>query len=132
MSETMLSGVNDAQCECGFGISPHVSRTSDVGIEEVRIEIRPLDGKFNTMQSLLDAVMAKLDITLERMASAPSREEHPSNVDKGRSDSRRSLSLLACSMSNDHVSKLLDFGSAGEKPIVLSTEILCRSQKASS
>ena len=75
-------GVSDAQYECGFGISPHVSRTGNAGLEEGRAEVRALDEKFNTMQSSLDAVMAKLGITVERMASVPSRGEHLSNVEK--------------------------------------------------
>lgn len=76
--------------------------------------------------------MAKFGITVEGMASAPSRAEYPSNVDKGRLNSRRSVSSIVHSMSKEFVSKLLDFGSTGEKPIVLSTEIPCGSQKTSS
>lgn len=36
ISSTLSKGVSHAQYECGFGISSHVSRTSNVGIEEVR------------------------------------------------------------------------------------------------
>ena len=97
----------------------------------MRAEIRALDDKFNTMQSSIDAVMTKLGITVERMASAPSRGENPTNVDKGRSNSRRSVSPIAHSISKEHVSKLLDFGSACEKSIVLNTKIPCGSQKTS-
>jgi hypothetical protein len=128
--------VSDAQYEGEFRISPHVSRTSNVGIEEVKAKVRALDERLNIIQmriqSSLDAVMAKFGITVERMASAPSRGEHPSNDDKGRSNSHRSVSPTARSMSKDPISKLLDFSNAGEKPIVLNTEIPCGYQKASS
>jgi hypothetical protein len=101
----------------------------------MNIEIKALDEIFNTMQikiqSSLDAVMIKFGITVEGMTTAPSREENPSNVDKGRSNSRRSVSSIAHSMSKEFVSKLLDFGNGCEKPIVVSTEIPCGSQKAS-
>ena len=125
-------GVSDAKYECGFLVSSHVSRTGNVGIEEVRVEVRALDQKFITMQSSLDAVMAKLGITVAGVSSAPSRGETLSNVDKGRSNSCKSVSSIARSMSKEHVSKILDFGSAGENPTILSTEIPCGSQKASS
>lgn len=102
----------------------------------MRAEVRALDEQLNTMQikmqSSLDAVMANLGITVEGMASSPSRGEHPSNDDKGRSNSRRTVSPSARSISNNPVSKLLDFGNVCEKPIVLSTEIPCGSQKTSS
>jgi hypothetical protein len=75
--------------------------------------------------------MAKLGITVEEMASAPSRGEHTLNDDKGRSNSRMSVSSTAWSISKDPVSKLLDFDNASEKPIVLSTENHCGSQKHS-
>ena len=76
--------------------------------------------------------MAKLDFTVEGMVSAPSRGENPSNVDKRRLNFRKSVSPIARSMSKKHVSKVLNFGSAGENPIVLITEISCGSQKTSS
>lgn len=133
MSSTLSrGGVSDAKYDCGFLVSPVVSRTGNVGIEEVRAEVRALDQKFITMQSSLDAVMAKLGITVAGLSSAPSRGETLSNVDKGRSNSRKSVSPVARSMSKEHVSKELHFGSAGENPIILSTEIPCGSQKASS
>lgn len=41
MSSAMSSGgVNDDEYECGFGISPHVNRTSNIRIDEVRVEVR--------------------------------------------------------------------------------------------
>ena len=125
-------GVSDAKYECGFLVSPHVSRTGNIGIEEVRAKVRALDQKFITMQSSFDAMMAKLGIMVARLSSAPSRGEILSNVDKGRSNSRKSVSSIAQSMSEEHVSKILDFGSAGGNPIILSTEIPCGSQKTSS
>jgi hypothetical protein len=124
-------GISDAQYECGFGISPHISCTSNVGIDEVKAKVRTLDEKFNTMQSLFDSVMTKLDIMVEGMASAPSRGENPPNVDKRRSNSCRIVCPIVRSISKEHVSKLLDFDNASEKPIVLSTEIPCGSQKIS-
>ena len=84
------------------------------------------------MQSSLDAMMAKLGITVEGMASGPSRGAPSPHADKENENSRRSVSPTARSMSKDPVSKVLDFGNAGEKPIVLSTEIPCGSQKTSS
>jgi hypothetical protein len=136
ISSTLSKGVSDAQYECGFGISSHISHTSNVRIEGVKAEVRALNEKFNTMQmkmqSSFDAVMAKFGIMVEGMTTAPSRGENPSNVDKGRLNSRRSVSSIAHSMSKEHVSKLLDVGSAGEKSIVVNTEIPRRSQKASS
>ena len=63
-------GISDAQYECGFGISPHVSCTGNARLEKVRAKVRALDKKFNTIQSSLDAVMAKLRITVKRIASA--------------------------------------------------------------
>jgi len=129
-------GVSDAQYEGGFGISPHISRTGNSGIEEVRAEVRALDERLNIMQmrmqSSLDAVMAKLGITVEGMASGPSRGALSPHDDNGKENSRRSVSPTARTMSRDPVSKVLDFGNVGEKPIVLSTEIPCGSQKASS
>jgi hypothetical protein len=138
--EFVEGGVSDAQYKGGFGISSHISRTSNSGIEEVkvevRIEVRALDERLNIMQmrlqSSLDAVMAKLGITVEGMANGPSRGAHSPRDDKGKDNSRRSVSPAARSMSKDHVSKVLDFGNAGEKPIVLNTKIPCGSQKASS
>ena len=132
-SSTMSKGgFSNAQYTCGFGIFPYVSRTGNAGFEEVIAELRALDEKFNTMQSLLDAVMAKLAITVEKMASTLSRGEHPSNIDKEGSNSRRSVTPLALLMSKEPISKLLDFGSTGDKPIILRTKIPCGSQKASS
>ena len=135
-SNLSRGGVSDAQYEGGFGISPHISRTSNSGLEEVRAKVRALDERLNIMQmrmqSSLDAVMAKLGITVEGMASGPSRGAHSPHDDKGKENSRRSVSPTTRSMSKDPVSKVLDFGNAGEKPIVLSTEIPCGSQKASS
>ena len=78
-----------------FGVSPHINRTSDVGIEEVRVEVRALDLKFNAMQSSIDAVMVKLGITVSRMANAPSCGKQPSNDYKKRSNSRMGVSPLA-------------------------------------
>ena len=68
-----------------------------------------------------------LGIMVERMASVPSHGEYPSNVDKGRSNSYKVVYPLARSMSKEPISKLLDFGTAGENPIVLSIEIPCGS-----
>lgn len=110
----------------------YVSRTSNIEIEDVRANVKIIDKKFNTMQSSIDTVMTKFGIMVEWMASVPSYGENPSNVDKGRSNFRRSVSPIAHSMSKEVVSKLLDFGSACEKRIVLSTSIACGSQKASS
>ena len=133
MSSTLSrGGVSNAKYECGFLVSPHINRTINVRIEEVRAEVRALDQKFITMQSSLDAVMAKLGIIVAGLFSAPSRGKILSNVDKWRSNSRKIVSPIARSMSKEHVSKILDFGSAGENPIILSTEIPCGSQKASS
>jgi hypothetical protein len=65
MSSILSRGIIDVQYECEFGISPHVSCTNNVGIDEVRVEVRTLDENFNTMQSSLDAVMTKLGTTVE-------------------------------------------------------------------
>ena len=72
-------GVSDAQYECGFEALPHVSRTRDVGMEdrmaEVDLKFNALKNKFNVMQSSIELVMAKLGITVSRMASTPSDVE---------------------------------------------------------
>ena len=135
-SNMSRGGVSDAQYEGGFGVSPHVSRTQDAGMEERRAEVdlrfNALENKFNAMQSSIELVMAKLGITVSRMASAPSGGEQPSSDHKGRADSHRSVSPPARSQSKEPVSKTLDFGSAGEKVTSVSPEIPCGSQKASS
>ena len=86
--------ISDAQYECGFGILPHVSRTSDAGMEEVRAEIRTLDLKFDAMQSSIELVMTKFGITVSRMTSAPSGGEQPSSDHKERSNPRKNVSPL--------------------------------------
>lgn len=137
MSSNMSrGGVSDAQYECGFGVSPHVSRTRDEGMDERRAEVdlkfNALENKFNAMQSSIELVMAKLGITVPVIASAPSVGEKPLSDQKGRSDSRRNVSPPARSQSKEPVSKALDFSNAGEKITSLSPEIPCGSQKASS
>ena len=123
-------GVSDAQW--GLGLSCHVSRTRSVGLEEVRTEVRQLDEKFNNIQSSFLAVMAKLGISVEREVGTPSREGHPCSVDAGKSNSRRSVSPLARSASKEPTSKVVEFGGAGDLPIVASPEIPSGSQKACS
>ena len=96
------------------------------------VEVRQLDLKFNTIQSLLNAVMAKLDIPISRVATTLSRGEHPSNVEKEKSNSRRSLSPLARSRSKNPINKALEFSGVVEKPIVVEAQNPSKSQKASS
>ena len=115
-----------------FRLSPHVSCTNSVGLEEVRAEVRQLDEKFNTIQSLLDVVMAKLSISVKKVATTPSRGEHPSNVEKGKSSSCRSMSPLTRSRSKEPISKVLEFGGVVEKLIVVGAQNPSGSKKASS
>lgn len=76
--------------------------------------------------------MAKLGNPVERMTTTLSRGKHPSNVEKEKSNSCRSLSLLAHSRSKDPISKALEFGGVVEKPIVVGIQKLSGSPKTSS
>ena len=118
MSSNISRGVSDAKYECWFGVFPHISRTSDAKIKEVRIEVRALDQKFNVIQSLIVVVMTKLCNTISKMTNVISGGEQPSNDHKGRS--RRSVSPLVHSQSKEPVSKTLEFGRACEKVVTLS------------
>ena len=122
--------ISDAQW--GLGLFPHVSHTRSVGLEEVRAEVRQLDEKFNNIESSFLAVMAKLGIPVEREVGTPSCGGHPCSVDVGKSNSRKSVSLLARSASKEPTSKVVESSGVGDLPIVVSPEIPSRSQKASS
>ena len=91
-----------------------------------------MDEKFNNIQRSLLAVMAKRGIPVEREVGTPPHGGHPWSVDAGKSNSRRSVSLLARSASKEPTSKVVESGGAGDLPIVASPEISSRSQKASS
>ena len=74
--------------------------------------------------------MAKLGISLERVATIPSHGKHPSNVEKRISNSLRSVSSLARSRSKKPIRKGLEFGGVVEKPIVVGARNPSESQKA--
>ena len=95
----------------------------------MRTKVRQLDLKFNTIQSSLDAVMAKFGILVERVATTTSRGEHPSNVEKKKSNFPRSFFPLARSRSKDPISKVLEFGGVVGKLIVVGAQNPSRSQK---
>ena len=116
-----MGGVSDAQW--GLELSLHISRTRSIGLEEVRAEVRQLDEKFNNIQSLLLAVMAKLGIPVKSEVGTPSRGVHPCNVDAGKSNSRRIVSPFARSASKKPTSKVVKTGDACDLPIVVSPEI---------
>lgn len=113
-------------------LSSHVSRMNNIGLEKVRAKVRQLNLKFNTIQNLLNAMMAKLGTPMSRVATTPSHDKHRSNVEKEKLNSCRSLSSLAHSRLKTPISKALEFSGVVERLIVVGAQNLSRCQKASS
>ena len=121
LSRCQRRKISDVQW--GLGLSPHVSRTRSVRLDDVRVEVRQFNEKFNNIQSSLLAVMAKLGIPVKSEVGTPSRGVHPCSVDAGKSNYRRIVSPLARSASKKPTSKVVKTGDAGDLPIVVSPEI---------
>ena len=117
---TKEGGVSDVQW--GLELSAHASRTKNVGLEEVRTDVRQLDEKFNTIQRSIIAVMAKLGIPVKREVGTLLRRGHTCSVDTVKSYSRSPIFPLARSASKKPTSKVIESSGAGDLPIVASPE----------
>ena len=111
-------GISDAQWDLGF--YPHASHTMSADLEEVRIEVRRLDEKFNFVQSLLLAMMAKLGIPVEKEVGTPGGPT--CSIDATRFNSRGPVSPFARSASKEPTSKAVESTGVGDLPIVANLE----------
>jgi hypothetical protein len=113
-------GVSDAQW--GLGLSSNASRTRSADLEEVRAEVRRLDEKFEFVQSLLLAMMAKLEISVEKKVGTPSRGGPTCSIDAAKSNSRGPVSPLTRSALKEPTSKAVQSTCVGDLPIMASPE----------